>query len=79
MNINVIRISFDGTESVGVIPKLKPTVASAEIASNRHGIRGRLSRMLSVLRFDALADAEHTRSSAPARLHREAPVAEHHF
>ena len=43
MNINAIRISFDGTESVGVIPKLKPTVASAEIASNRHGIRGRLS------------------------------------
>ena len=52
MNINVIRISFDGTESVGVIPKLKPTVARAEIASNRHGIRGRLSRMLS--------DHEHT-------------------
>ena len=48
-NINAIRISYDGTESDGVIPKLKPTGPRAENASNRHGIRGRLSRILSVM------------------------------
>ena len=45
----MIRSSFDKTDSVGVIPKLNPTVAIAEKDSNRHGMSGSSSMMLSAM------------------------------
>lgn len=48
MYIRQIRISLEGSDRVGVIPKLSPTVAMAEKDSNRQAISGSPSMILIV-------------------------------